>query len=154
MPYAELLFVSAKTGQRLNKIYDMIDMVIESQTMRIPTGVLNEILTEAVAMQQPPSDKGKRLRIYYSDTDCRMTAFLLLDGLLHAESTEADYNGTYLMFDTEAIDNADRYKIIKQKINMFTTENKLSITQRNLNTVDIQIEEIPSSAPYTLKTIG
>ena len=43
----------------------MIDMVIESQTMRIPTGVLNEILTEAVAMQQPPSDKGKRLRIYY-----------------------------------------------------------------------------------------
>ena len=43
----------------------------------------------------------------YSDTDCRMTAFLLLDGLLHAESTEADYNGTYLMFDTEAIDNAD-----------------------------------------------
>ena len=57
----------------------------------------------------------------YSDTDCRMTAFLLLDGLLHAESTEADYNGTYLMFDTEAIDNADRYKIIKQKINMFTT---------------------------------
>lgn len=66
MPYAELLFVSAKTGQRLNKIYDMIDMVIESQTMRIPTGVLNEILTEAVAMQQPPSDKGKRLRIYYT----------------------------------------------------------------------------------------
>ena len=65
MPYAELLFVSAKTGQRLNKIYDMIDMVIESQTMRIPTGVLNEILTEAVAMQQPPSDKGKLLRIYY-----------------------------------------------------------------------------------------
>ena len=51
----------------------------------------------------------------YSDTDCRMTAFLLLDGLLHAESTEADYDGTYLMFDTEAIDNADRYKIIKQK---------------------------------------
>ena len=49
----------------MNKIYDMIDMVIESQTMRIPTGVLNEILTEAVAMQQPPSDKGKRLRIYY-----------------------------------------------------------------------------------------
>ena len=57
----------------------------------------------------------------YSDTDCRMTAFLLLDGLLHAESTEADYNGTYLMFDTEAIDNADRYKIKKQKINRFTT---------------------------------
>ena len=53
------------TGQRLNKLYDLIDTIIESQTMRIPTGVLNEILTEAVAMQQPPSDKGKRLRIYY-----------------------------------------------------------------------------------------
>ena len=65
MPYAEIMYVSAKTGQRLPKLYDMIDMVIGSQTMRIPTGVLNEILTEAVAMQQPPSDKGKRLRIYY-----------------------------------------------------------------------------------------
>lgn len=65
MSYAEILFISALTGQRLNKIYDMIDEIIDSQTMRIPTGVLNEILTEAVAMQQPPSDKGKRLRIYY-----------------------------------------------------------------------------------------
>lgn len=65
MSYAEILFISALTGQRLNKLYDLIDTIIESQTMRIPTGVLNEILTEAVAMQQPPSDKGKRLRIYY-----------------------------------------------------------------------------------------
>lgn len=65
MPYAEILFISALTGQRLNKLYELIDTIIESQTMRIPTGVLNEILTEAVAMQQPPSDKGKRLRIYY-----------------------------------------------------------------------------------------
>ena len=65
IPYAEILFISAKTGQRLNKIYELIDAIIESQNMRIPTGVLNEILTEAVSMQQPPSDKGKRLRIYY-----------------------------------------------------------------------------------------
>ena len=65
MPYAEIMYVSAKTGQRLNKLYDMIDMVIDSQTLRIQTGVLNEIMMEAVAMQQPPSDKGKRLRIYY-----------------------------------------------------------------------------------------
>ena len=65
MPYAEIMYVSAKTGQRLNKLYDMIDMVIENQTLRIATGVLNEIMTEAVAMQQPPSDKGKRLKIYY-----------------------------------------------------------------------------------------
>ena len=65
MPYAEIMYVSAMTGQRLNKLYDMIDMVIENQTLRVATGVLNEIMTEAVAMQQPPSDKGKRLRLYY-----------------------------------------------------------------------------------------
>ncbi len=65
MPYAELLFLSAKTGQRLNKLFDIIDMVIENQTLRIQTGVLNEIMAEAVALQQPPSDKGKRLRLYY-----------------------------------------------------------------------------------------
>ena len=62
---AEIIFISAQTGQRLGKIYELIDTIIDSQTMRIPTGVLNEILTEAVAMKQPPSDKGKRLRIYY-----------------------------------------------------------------------------------------
>lgn len=65
MPYAEMIFISAHTGQRLPKLFDLIDMVIENQTLRIQTGVLNEILTEAVAMKQPPSDKGKRLRIYY-----------------------------------------------------------------------------------------
>lgn len=65
MSYAEIIFVSAETGQRLNKLYDMIDEIIDAQTMRIPTGVLNEILTESVAMKQPPSDKGKRLKIYY-----------------------------------------------------------------------------------------
>lgn len=65
MPYAEMLFVSAETGQRLIKLYDMIDIVIENHAMRIATGVLNEIMTEAVALQQPPSDKGKRLRLYY-----------------------------------------------------------------------------------------
>lgn len=65
MPYAEIMFVSAATGQRLVKLYDMIDMVIENQSIRVQTGVLNEILSEAVAMQQPPSDKGKRLKIFY-----------------------------------------------------------------------------------------
>ena len=65
MPYAQIMYVSAVTGQRLFKLYDMIDIVIENQTLRIATGVLNEILMEAVALQQPPSDKGKRLRIYY-----------------------------------------------------------------------------------------
>lgn len=56
MPYAQIMYVSAQTGQRLVKLYDMIDMVIENQSMRVATGVLNEIMTEAVAMQQPPSD--------------------------------------------------------------------------------------------------
>ena len=65
MPYAEIMYVSAETGQRLNKLYEMIDMVMENQTLRVATGVLNEIMTEAVAMQQPPSDKGKRLKLYY-----------------------------------------------------------------------------------------
>ena len=65
IPYAEYVFVSAQTGQRLNKLYDLIDMVRENQTMRIQTGVVNEIMTEAVALQQPPSDKGKRLKLYY-----------------------------------------------------------------------------------------
>ena len=66
MPYAEMVFVSAVTGQRLPKLFETIDMVIENQTLRIATGVLNEIITEAVALQQPPSDKGKRLKIYYT----------------------------------------------------------------------------------------
>lgn len=65
MPYAEILFVSALTGQRLPRLFDVIDMILDNQSLRIQTGVLNEILTEAVAMQQPPSDKGKRLKIYY-----------------------------------------------------------------------------------------
>ena len=65
MPYAELVFVSAKTGQRFPKIFDLLDMVIENHALRVQTGVLNEILAEAVAMKQPPSDKGKRLKLYY-----------------------------------------------------------------------------------------
>ena len=66
MAYAEIMYVSAETGQRLPKLYDMIDMVIDNQSLRVATGVLNEIIMEATAMQQPPSDKGKRLKIYYS----------------------------------------------------------------------------------------
>lgn len=65
MPYAEILFISAETGQRLPKLFEKIDMVLANQSMRVQTGVLNEIMTEAVALQQPPSDKGKRLKLYY-----------------------------------------------------------------------------------------
>ncbi len=65
MPYAEMVFISALSGQRLPRLFDLIDMVIENQNLRVSTGVLNEILMEAVAMQQPPSDKGKRLKLFY-----------------------------------------------------------------------------------------
>lgn len=65
VPYAEIIFISALTGQRLNKLFDLIEQVIQHQNLRVPTGVLNEILTEATALQQPPTDKGKRLRLYY-----------------------------------------------------------------------------------------
>lgn len=65
MPYAEIIFISALTGQRLPKLYDTIDAVVANHAMRIQTGVLNEIMTQAVVMQQPPSDKGKQLRLYY-----------------------------------------------------------------------------------------
>ena len=65
MPYAEILFISAETGQRMHRLFEIIEVVIQNQNLRIATGVLNEILMEAVALQQPPSDKGKRLRLYY-----------------------------------------------------------------------------------------
>ncbi len=65
MTYAEIMFISAVTGQRLNKMFDWIDTIIQNQNMRVATGVLNEIMAEAVALQQPPSDKGKRLKLFY-----------------------------------------------------------------------------------------
>ena len=66
MQYAEFVFISALTGQRMNKMFELIDMVRENQTLRVQTGVLNEIITEATVMQQPPSDKGKRLKSFYT----------------------------------------------------------------------------------------
>ncbi|HCL03075.1 MAG TPA: ribosome biogenesis GTPase Der, partial [Lachnoclostridium phytofermentans] len=65
LPYAEIMFISAKTGQRITKLFDSIEVVIQNRNLRISTGVLNEIMMEATALQQPPSDKGKRLRLYY-----------------------------------------------------------------------------------------
>ncbi len=65
MSYADIVFISAKTGQRTGNLYDRLDVIIANNSMRIATGVLNEIITEACAMQQPPSDKGKRLKIFY-----------------------------------------------------------------------------------------
>ena len=65
MAYADIVFISALSGQRTGNLYDRIDAILANNAMRIATGVLNEIVTEAVALQQPPSDKGKRLKIFY-----------------------------------------------------------------------------------------
>ncbi len=65
MPYAEIIFISAETGQRIPRLFDELEIIIQNHSLRVATGVLNEILAEAVAMQQPPSDKGRRLKIFY-----------------------------------------------------------------------------------------
>lgn len=65
MPYAQKIFISAKTGQRIEKIFETVDLVAENHSMRIATGVLNDVLYDATSMNQPPSDKGKRLKIFY-----------------------------------------------------------------------------------------
>ena len=65
MPYAEILFVSAETGQRLPKLFDAIELVLTNQNRRIQTGILNQIMTEAVALNSPPTDKGRRLKLFY-----------------------------------------------------------------------------------------
>ena len=65
MPYAPFIFISAMTGQRVEKLYELIKYVDEQNAMRIPTGALNDLLANATARVQPPSDKGKRLKIYY-----------------------------------------------------------------------------------------
>ncbi len=65
MPFAPIIFISAKTGQRLDRLFELIKYVHEQNTMRISTGKLNDILAEATARVQPPSDKGRRLKIFY-----------------------------------------------------------------------------------------
>ncbi len=66
VPYADIIFVSALSGQRLSNIFEDVDVIISNRNMRISTGVLNEIITQATALKQPPSDKGRVLRIYYA----------------------------------------------------------------------------------------
>ena len=63
--YAPVIFISAKTGQRVDKLFELINYVADQNAMRISTGMLNDVVNEAVAMVQPPSDKGRRLKIYY-----------------------------------------------------------------------------------------
>lgn len=63
--YAPILFISAKTGQRVNKLFEMINSVASQNALRVSTSVLNQVLNEAIAIVQPPTDKGKRLRLFY-----------------------------------------------------------------------------------------
>lgn len=65
LSYAPIIFISAKTGQRVDKLFTMINNVAEQNSMRIPTSVLNQVINEAIALVQPPTDKGKRLKILY-----------------------------------------------------------------------------------------
>ena len=65
LSYAPIIFISAKTGQRVNKLFELINMVASQNAMRVSTSVLNQVLNEAIAIVQPPTDKGKRLKIYY-----------------------------------------------------------------------------------------
>lgn len=65
LSYAPIIFISAKTGQRVNKLFDMINHVNEQNSMRVTTSVLNQVINEAIAIVQPPTDKGKRLKIFY-----------------------------------------------------------------------------------------
>lgn len=79
MPYATFLFISAETGQRLQKIFELVDRIHENQTLRVRTGVLNDIMMKAVAMKQPPSDKGKRLKLFYmTETSVEPPTFVIL----------------------------------------------------------------------------
>jgi GTP-binding protein len=65
MSYAPLLFISAKTGQRVPKLFELIQKVWQNTNLRISTGMLNDVLADAVSRVQPPTDKGRRLKIYY-----------------------------------------------------------------------------------------
>ncbi len=78
MTYAPIAFISAKTGKRVEKLFGLVDNVYEQASIRVSTGVLNDIINDAIAMTPPPADKGKRLRIYYAaQTGCRPPAFVM-----------------------------------------------------------------------------
>lgn len=90
MPYAQKVFISAKTGQRIAQLFETIDMVAENHALRIATGVLNDMLYDATSMNQPPSDKGKRLRIFYmTQVSVKPPTFVLF--VNHAELMHYSY---------------------------------------------------------------
>ena len=78
MTYAPVLFISAKTGQRVDRLYELINYVNDQAQMRISTGMLNDVLNDAITRVQPPTDKGKRLKIYYmTQTGIKAPTFVL-----------------------------------------------------------------------------
>lgn len=78
MPYAELVFISAKTGKRVEELYDKIDIIRQNQLLRIQTGVLNEVLLNAISLNDTPQDKGRRLKIFYiTQSDVCPPTFIL-----------------------------------------------------------------------------
>ncbi|MEN8908211.1 MAG: GTP-binding protein, partial [Clostridiales bacterium] len=87
MTYAPIVFISVKTGKRVEKIFELVDYVNEKASFRIPTGVLNDFLNDAIAIVQPPSDKGKRLKIFYiTQSGVKPPTFVLFvnnEDLLH-----------------------------------------------------------------------
>ena len=78
MTYAPVLFISAKTGQRVERLFELINYVHDQSQMRISTGMLNDVLNDAITRVQPPSDKGKRLKIYYmTQTGIKAPTFVI-----------------------------------------------------------------------------
>ena len=78
MPYAEIIFISAKTGKGVEELYEKIDIIRQNQLLRIQTGVLNEVLIDAISLHDTPQDKGKRLKIFYiTQTDVCPPTFVL-----------------------------------------------------------------------------
>lgn len=78
MTYAPILFISAKTGQRVNRLYELINYVNNQASTRISTGMLNDVLNDATTRVQPPTDKGKRLKIYYmTQTGIKAPTFVI-----------------------------------------------------------------------------
>ncbi|HEY8420516.1 MAG TPA: ribosome biogenesis GTPase Der [Thermoclostridium sp.] len=78
MDYAPVVFISAKTGQRVERLFELVDFVFDQASFRVQTGMLNDVINEATAMVQPPSDKGKRLKIYYmTQTGVRPPKFVV-----------------------------------------------------------------------------
>ena len=164
MPYAELVFISAKTGQRLPKLFETIDAVIENQTLRIQTGVLNEILSEAVAMQQPPSDRGKRLKIFYmTQVGVRPPTFVIFVNdkeLMHFSYTRYienkvrdafGFRGTPLKFIIRERGEKDVYKRQDMNIQWYPghmTKAKRQM-QEDLKLIDLIIELVDARVPLS-----